>query len=336
MTHDSPATEHPPHAKRPRLSLAELFDVRLAFAAAGIWISFVLFGIEQEAIQKTKHGEAEERFHHFGFSVFVMCCVNVVFGLLALLFTAKPQHNTSDMIRPFWKCGSSYVLAMVCSSTALDYIDFPTQVLVKCCKAIPVMFGKVILTKKTYSFAEYLCVLFLSAGIGVFTWKANVVLHIDPNVYYFGLALAATSLLLDGYTNASQDELVKQHSPNAFQLVVLMNFWGTLVMFFVLLLKGELLPGAAFCLQYPLVIGQILLCAVCMAVGQIFLMYTVTIFGTLTMTKITTIRKCITVLTSVVVYNNPFTNQMWLGTLLVFCGLFLEVYVKQAAPPKHH
>ena len=61
-----------------------------------------------------------------------------------------------------------------------------------------------------------------------------------------------------------------------------------------------------------------------------FIFMTVTSFGPLTCSIITTTRKFFTILASVIIFQNPMSSRQWLGTSLVFVGLGLDsVYGKE-------
>jgi UDP-galactose transporter B1 len=63
---------------------------------------------------------------------------------------------------------------------------------------------------------------------------------------------------------------------------------------------------------------------------QMFIFMTVSSFGPLTCSIITTTRKFFTILASTIIFPNPVTSLQWLGTTLVFLGLCLDsVYGKE-------
>lgn len=71
------------------------------------------------------------------------------------------------------------VATMGLSNTAMLYLNFPTQVLFKSCKLIPVMIGGVLLLKKRYVLLEYISALLLCAGlVEVTIGNAYAFLHI--------------------------------------------------------------------------------------------------------------------------------------------------------------
>src|SRR5436305_2224049 len=65
----------------------------------------------------------------------------------------------------------TYLTAMVSINMALQHVNYPTQVIGKSCKPIPVMVMGVLLGKKSYSLAKYFFVLMIVVGVGVFMFK---------------------------------------------------------------------------------------------------------------------------------------------------------------------
>lgn len=57
---------------------------------------------------------------------------------------------------------------------------------------------------------------------------------------------------------------------------------------------------------------------------QNFIFITVTTFGPLTTSIVTTTRKFFTILASVLFYGNALVLRQWLGVVLVFLGLGLD------------
>lgn len=63
--------------------------------------------------------------------------------------------------------------AMMSSNEALKYVSFPTQVLAKSCKMVPVMVIKVLRFGEQYKFRDYFVVLLVTMGIITFRWNSS-------------------------------------------------------------------------------------------------------------------------------------------------------------------
>lgn len=54
---------------------------------------------------------------------------------------------------------------------ALQHVNYPTQVIGKSCKPIPVMILGVLIGRKSYALSKYLFVLMIVLGVGIFMYK---------------------------------------------------------------------------------------------------------------------------------------------------------------------
>ena len=62
----------------------------------------------------------------------------------------------------------SNILSSVCQYEALKFVSFPTQVLAKSCKMVPVMLMGFVVNQQRYSFLEYIVAIMITAGAAIF------------------------------------------------------------------------------------------------------------------------------------------------------------------------
>lgn len=55
------------------------------------------------------------------------------------------------------------------SNSSLEYLNYPTQVIFKSCKLIPVLVGGIIIQGKRYGPLDFLAALLMCAGLTMFT-----------------------------------------------------------------------------------------------------------------------------------------------------------------------
>jgi UDP-galactose transporter B1 len=125
---------------------------KLIFFTAGIFVCYSYFAILQEKVTRGQYvdGDNAEKFTYMFALVFVQCTINCLFAK-ALLMTVMKQGE--DTTRNFYYATSAltYLLAMVSSNMALQFVNYPTQVVAKAAKPIPIMImgsligGKVII-----------------------------------------------------------------------------------------------------------------------------------------------------------------------------------------------
>lgn len=310
--------------------------IKLLICVFGIYTAYITQGIFQETLSTKKFGPDQTRFPHLAtLNAFQSwACFLWAFFLLkiqSLLY--KP--NEKEFHPPFyayWKAGFTNCVGPACGFQALYYISYPAQVLAKSSKMIPVMLLGTILHGKTYSLVEYLCVFMITAGVSIFASKSSS--HAKqrlatPNAP-LGYFLCFSNLLLDGYTNAAQDEINHRYKGGtAMHMMCWMNFWtGVFYLPYLFVLSNTGRDVLSFCRQHPEAAYDILLFCLCGAIGQLFIFFTIKSFGSLTNTLITTTRKFFSILASVVWSGNALLPRQWAAVALVFTGLITSSITK--------
>jgi len=297
----------------------------LVFSVAGIYVFYIYYALLQEKLFTSHDGE--ESFHFPLFLTLVQCIINSAFARGVLRFYPAPQCNITQL--QYASMAFTYLAGMISSYEALNYINFPTTVLVKCCKMLPLMFLGLVLYRKSYSLREYACVIFITVGIFLFLFFKKGATEHDSKVNTpIGILLAVVSLTMDGLTGAQQDRLVSKHKPSAYVLMYEMNKWAILHSAIACVLTGQGASSIGFLANRPSVVATLLLFGVVSALGQCFVFHMVTIFGALPLSIVTTTRKFFTILASVVWYGHPVSILQWLGVVCVFSGLGVDVGIK--------
>jgi solute carrier family 35 (UDP-galactose transporter), member B1 len=99
-------------------------------------------------------------------------------------------------------CALAYLLGLVCSTWALQWVSYPTQVIAKAAQPIPVMlFGK-LFGGKTYSIQKYIFVFVIIVGIVLFMFKTKDKTNLDDQTLGWGGALLLLGLAMDGVLGA--------------------------------------------------------------------------------------------------------------------------------------
>ncbi|KAI6190004.1 Solute carrier family 35 member B1 [Aphelenchoides bicaudatus] len=293
----------------------------LLFTAGGIIIFYTIFSYLQEIITKQKYGATGERFTYMQSLVFVQCFVNTI---VAYFFKSKNKANDNVPVQMYSMCSISYVLAMLFSNLALEYLNYPTQVLGKSCKPIPILISGVLFAHKSYPWRKYLYILMIVIGMATFLYKEK------PGKAHGGFSLGTgefllfLSLLMDGVTGAVQDRIRHYYHTEKWSMMFFMNFVSTLFIGGSVVLTGEFYKFFAFVYDYPYVLNQMMMFSIAGAVGQCFIFNTVTNFGPLTCSIVTTLRKLFSVVFSIMLFNHSYTSKDAIGAGIVFTALFLD------------
>jgi len=313
---------------------------RFLIFAIGIFFCYFLYGIVQEKITRGKYGNLEnedgtvgERFIFALALVWVQCLCNYILakGMLKI----KQQKDDTTHTGYYVVCALTYLLAMVSSNMALRWVPYPTQVVGKSAKPIPVMILGVLLGRKTYTLVRYVCVLTIVVGVILFMYKESKISNLPTETTGLGEMLLFLSLTMDGLLGATQERMRASSAPSGHQMMLAMNFWSSIMLGIAMIVTGEGNSFISFCFRHPEVCGHLALLALCGALGQLFIFLMVAEFGPLACSVVTTTRKFFTVLCSVIFFGNVLIMRQWIGAILVFTGLFADmVNGKRKPPPK--
>ena len=269
------------------------------------------------------------------FLVFVNRILALVVAGIYIMMTQQPRHRT-----PLYKYSYSSIsntLSSWCQYEALKYVSFPTQVLAKASKVIPVMLMGKVVSNRSYNWQEYFTATLLSVGVALFLLAA------DPSskehsteTTFAGVIILLGYMMFDSFTSNWQSELFRTYKVSSFQMMFGVNLFSCIFTVGSLIFRGRIVTSVLFLIDHIEFAYHAVLLSVCSAVGQLFIFHTIAAFGPLIFTLIMTTRQAISILLSCLFYNHPLSAQAMLGVLVVFAALFLRAYFRstQQKQPK--
>lgn len=192
------------------------------------------------------------------------------------MLIVSPQKEDTTYVGFYAAAALTYLLAMVSSNMALRWLPYPTQVVGKSAKPIPVMILGVLIGNKKYSLQKYICIILIVIGVAAFMLKENKSKTTEES-FGLGEILLILSLSMDGLTGAIQDRMRASSRPSAQQMMLAMNGWSTLILGVALITTGELSEFIGFTSKYPYIILNLVLLAFTGALGQLFIFMMVTL-----------------------------------------------------------
>lgn len=286
---------------------------------AGVFIFYLIYGYLQELIFSM------EGFKPYGwYLTLVQFAFYSIFGLIELQLIQDKRRRIPGktyMIIAFLTVGT-----MGLSNTSLGYLNYPTQVIFKCCKLIPVMLGGVFIQGKRYNLADVSAAVCMSLGLIWFTLADST---IAPNFNLTGVMLISLALCADAVIGNVQEKAMKLHNASNSEMVLYSYSIGFVYILLGLSCTSGLGPAVAFCSKNPVrTYGYAFLFSLTGYFGISFVLALIKIFGALLAVTVTTGRKAMTIVLSFIFFAKPFTFQyVWSG-LLVVLGIFLNVYSK--------
>lgn len=246
--------------------------------------------------------------------------------LLSVILLVRNEEKDTTKYYYYFLGALACVLAMVTSNMALKWVNYPTQVLAKAGKAIPVLIMGVLFAKKSYRFQKYIFVLIMVIGVAMFMFKEDKAVVSGNEKFGLGEGLLLISLIMDGFLGVVQDRMRDTSKPSAMSFMFSMNLWGSGILFVLLIATWEGPKFYKFVCEHPEVLLDLGSLAIAGCFGQLFICMMIQQFGSLPTAITTTIRKFFSILCSVLIYGPPLTILKWFAMFLVFFGLFADIF----------
>lgn len=297
--------------------------LKAVFCAVGLNVSFGIWGLLQERILTQTYGGD---FFEYSYG---LVFINRLGGLLLSLYLMY-HFQVEWVSSPLWEYSFPSVANMLsswCQYEALKYVSFPTQMLAKALKLVPVMLMGKFLHNKSYESYEYVSAAAVGFGLYLFLDSSE---HIDfrQNVFgdpegisgvWCGVVLLILFLFFDSFTGQWQTrmfQLYRDMSP--LQMMLTMNAFSAIFSFITLVHQEELYSALVFVNDHPSMYLHLAIFCICSTVGQLFIFYTVKNFGAVVFSIIMSIRILFSTVLSCLVYSHPITELGFLGMVIVF------------------
>ena len=308
------------------------------FCAVGLNVSFCIWGLVQERIL-TQTYDGEYFNHSFG-----LVFLNRLGGLVlsaCLVYYFKIEWVKS----PLWEYSFPSVANMLsswCQYKALEYVTFPTQMLAKAFKILPVMLVGKFMLNKSYETYEYASAAAIGFGLYLFLDSSE---DIDLNQNIFGdpegvkgtlcgVVLLILFLFFDSFTGQWQTRMFNLNKAlSPVQMMLIMNAFSAVFSFVTLVHQEKLTSAMTFVYVHPAIIIHLVIFCICSTVGQLFIFYTVKNFGAVVFSIIMSMRILFSTLLSCFVYSHQIKELGFLGIAIVFGAIFYRIRRKTDGKP---
>jgi len=310
--------------------------VKLLIGAGGIYAAFLYYGSLQEDVFRYT-AEDGSQFKQAWFLQVLEALANVVVGFVGMQLSGATKGIPKMM---FAISGAAQVSAKACTSLALaNGLSFPIATLAKSGKMAPVMVGSLLLGGATYELREYLQVVAIIGGAAIVSMGKKKGGGSTSST--MGVAYIVLSLVLDGVTAGFQKRVKAETAkagvkPKPYDFMFWTNLFMCLTAVVISTGLGEVGSGIAYCSANPEIITMIMKFAICSAVGQSFIFYTIANFDPLVLSTVTTSRKIFSVLLSILLKGHSLSLMGWSGIALACAGILSEMAAKMGGKAKVH
>ncbi|OMJ82824.1 hypothetical protein SteCoe_16357 [Stentor coeruleus] len=302
---------------------------------AGIYTSYIYFGILQEHIYTNPN---RKPFKHPEFVVLCQMFLGTIVSYISILyivskiFNEKQKSTLPTKLAVYYGVAFSY--SMFLTNFSLTLVSYPTQALAKSCKILPTLLGSIFVKDVHYHPLQYLSVFMITTGVIIFNWKGQGF----GNDSILGLTMLLGSLSLDSLTSYYAEHIRRNTNLTSLQIMNYCCKWGFIAIFPIVLLIDLFSEETilSYLINYPGIMIDIISFGFASAIGQIFIFWALKISGSLTLSIITTIRKFLTVLMSILWFSHKLNEMQWICMALVFSGTLLDMLVShKIGKPKH-
>ena len=317
--------------------------LQLSFCFGGIFFSYLINGIVVELLTKEYGGEI---YKHYFLMVLLPVICNALFAKCSMwsrhYFNFGDNINQKNGFIPkqyYVLMSVLFLVSMLCANASLAYISFPTQLIMKSSKPISIVLCGLIFVRKAYSYHRLISALIIVISVSMFMYEQYTMQpHLqashssslaDTRKNKFGIFLVFCSLTFDGLLATVQDRLRIYYTLQTYEMMYYVNLSSTFLLAMALLGSRELLSFLRIYQKHKDVILYLFLLGISSALGQNFIYYTVTQFGPLTVSIMTTFRKFCNILISVLFFTHVFTFKLWILALSVFFGVVLDIWAQQ-------
>jgi UDP-galactose transporter B1 len=309
--------------------------IKLLIGAGGIYGAFLYYGSLQEDVFRFVAPDGA-KFTQAWFLQVLEALANVVIGFIGMQLSGP---TLGIPLRMFGVSGAAQVTAKACTSLALaNGLSFPVATLAKSGKMAPVMMGSLLLGGASYTIREYLQVASIIGGTAIVSLGKK---KGSSSSSAMGVFYIVMSLVLDGVTAGFQKRLKTETAkvgvkPKPYDFMFWTNLFMCLTAIVIAGALGEIHTGVAYMAANPEILSQIIKFAICSAVGQSFIFYTIANFDPLVLSTVTTTRKIFSVLLSIFLKGHSLSAMGWSGIAMACAGILSELQHKAGGSPKKH
>ncbi|SCW00396.1 LAFE_0C03268g1_1 [Lachancea fermentati] len=322
--------------------------VVLIFSVLGIYAAFLTWSLVYEPLTTREWPNSQNRFQKPCIVALVQAVVAAITGLIYMRCKCT-KYNAKKLLRDNYR--QLFLISLMQSTSAplatyaLQYVDFLTYMLAKSCKLIPILVVSLLVYRTQVPLDKRVVAVVVTLGVLIFNLgsRKSRTQGTDIHIGYLkGFSMLTLSLLLDGFTNATQDNLLKRNRSEGrhiitgahlmFGLNLCIVIWNILFLIFIDPDQGR--SARSMIAMDPEIMLYLFTYAICGALGQIFIFFTLEQYGSLVLVMVTVTRKMFSMILSIVVYGHHVTVMQWIGIMIVFGGISTEAMLKRRSSIK--
>lgn len=222
--------------------------ILLIWCFGGLMVSYLTWGVLQEKIMTQEYYNFEGVKSHFKDSQFLVFSNRFLAFIVAsiVLQYKRPMTRHRAPLYKYSFASFSNIMSAWFQYEALKFVNFPTQVLAKSCKIIPVMLMGKILSKNKYQCYEYFTAVLISLGMVFFMMGSANSDKSNGVTTMTGIVLLAMYMIFDSFTANWQGDLFKAYAMTPLQMMCGVNLFSTIFTAASLSVQGGFMDSLTF------------------------------------------------------------------------------------------
>lgn len=304
-------------------------QLSLVFHAVGIYTFFLVFGIYGEKLSTTKYNGQKYN------SALFPAMLQSLGGILVSKFMMDREKiaaevNNRALIQRYAYLAILGLASVQLGFASLNYLSYPTLIIAKSCKLIPIALMNFLIYRKTLSQKRCVSLALISISVLTFTLFSGQG-HSNDGLGILGIPILVASLLLDGVINSIQDYVFEEFKVSAFHMMYHISLFRFLISFTIVILTDNLRYSIVFISRAPGVILDLFLYSTFNVLGQGVIYSMVQSHGSMMLTTVNLTRKMFSILLSLAVFGHNIQNIQVLSIIGVFASIALEMFEPKKA-----
>jgi len=255
-----------------------------------------------------------------------VCCWGFATFVNVLIFKKK---ESVVPVKEQFRLACLVSMSVIGGNMGLKYLSFHVQVLLKSSKVLSVALLSLATGVEKFSRLQITSALLVTSGILIFNLTNQSSGSKAQETSLLGFLFVSISLLADGLVGAKQTDIRKKYDPTSMDLMQYTNKWIALISLTIGVLNLEVFEFYTFASENTFVIQNMLQVGLAATLGQCFIFFTVLNFGSFRLSLITTTRKFITIISSIIIFNHVMVPEQWVCVFVIFFAIGLEMYDSQ-------
>ena len=204
-------------------------------------------------------------------------------------------------------------------------LNYTVQLLLRSSKFLSIILSVIIFkTEGHENITKKSLVLACMMTLGIFIFHMGDT-HKSVSTEFLGLFFGGLSLICDCFVSHYQNKFKKQKQVSFVTLLQGTNFWCFVFSFIYSFVKGEFFIASSFIADHPMVLADLLMSCMILTIGIYFVFFHIFKFGPASLAKVTTVRKCFSVLVSFVAFNHKLNELKVAGLTTLFVVIIFEM-----------